>query len=50
MDMKMPFLNGEVKETIYLKQPLSFEIKGQEEKVCKLNKASHAFMQALGKA
>lgn len=49
MDMKMTFLNGEVKEVIYLK-PLSFEIKGQEKKVYKLNKAFRVFMQALGKA
>jgi hypothetical protein len=50
MDMKITFLNGEVKEVIYLKQPLSLEIKGQEEKVSKLNKAFYAFMQVLGKS
>jgi hypothetical protein len=49
MDMKITFLNGEVKKVFYLK-PLSFEIKGQEKKVYKLNKAFHAFMHALGKA
>jgi hypothetical protein len=49
MDMKITFLNGEMKEVMYLK-PFSFEIKGQEKKVYKLNKAFHAFMQALSKA
>lgn len=49
MDMKTTFLNGEVKEVIYLK-PLSFEIKRQEKKVYKLNNAFHAFMHTLCKA
>ena len=36
MGVKTTFLNGELDEDIYMNQPLGFEFKGQERKVCKL--------------
>ena len=36
MDVKTAFLNGHIKETIYMGQPECFMVKGQEQKVCKL--------------
>jgi hypothetical protein len=36
MDIRTVFFNGELNEDIYMDQPLGFETKGQELKVCKL--------------
>jgi Reverse transcriptase (RNA-dependent DNA polymerase) len=36
MDVKITFLNGNLEDEIYMEQPVSFVIKGQEHKVCKL--------------
>lgn len=38
LDVKSTFLNGPLKEDIYVKQPPIFEIKMQEEKVYRLRK------------
>jgi hypothetical protein len=38
MDVKTAFLNGELKEKIYMIQHDGFVVKGQEKKVCKLVK------------
>ena len=42
MNVKKTFLNGSLKETIYMVQPEGFMAKGQEKKVCKLQKIGRA--------
>ena len=39
MDMKTTFLNGDLLETICMKQPNGFQEKGKEHLMCKLNKS-----------
>ena len=46
MDVKTAFLNGELDEKIYMDQPLCFESKGQERKVCKLKRSIYSLKQA----
>ena len=46
MDVKTAFLNGSLKETIYMVQPEGFIAKGQEKKVCKLQKFIYGLTQA----
>ena len=46
LDVKAPFLHGELKETVYVSQPEGFEKKGYEKKVYKLNKALYGLSQA----
>ena len=45
MDVKTTFLNGELKEKIYMEQPVCFVVKGQEKKVCKLNRSIYGLKQ-----
>jgi hypothetical protein len=39
MDVKSPFLNGDLKEVVYVVHSQVFVKKGQEHKVYRLNKA-----------
>eukprot|EP00253_Pinus_taeda_P006746 PITA_06746 len=47
LDVKSAFLNGDLKEEIYLAQPEGFVKKGQEHLVCRLKKALYDLKQAL---
>jgi len=46
MDVKSAFLNGVLMEEFYIEQPLGYEKKGQEHKVCRLKKDLHGLKQA----
>ena len=46
MDVKTAFLNGSLEETIYMVQLEGFIAKGQEKKVCKLQKSIYGLKQA----
>ena len=44
--VKTTFLNGNLEESIYMVQPEGFIQKGQEQKVCKLQKSIYGLKQA----
>ncbi|GJY23093.1 zinc finger, CCHC-type containing protein [Tanacetum coccineum] len=46
MDVKTTFLNGDLEEKIYMKQPEGFVMPGNEHKVCKLIKSLYGLKQA----
>jgi hypothetical protein len=46
MEVKVAFINGELKEEIYKDQPYRFVVKGEEGKVCKLLKYLFGLKQA----
>jgi hypothetical protein len=46
MDIKSTFLNGELEEEVYIKQPEGFQLSKNANYVCKLKKALHGLKQA----
>lgn len=46
MDVKTAFLNGDLKELVYITQPEGFEKKGEEDRVYVLHKALYGLRQA----
>jgi hypothetical protein len=45
MDVKIPFLNGSIKEEVYMEQPPGFESEEYPNHVYKLHKALYGFKQ-----
>jgi hypothetical protein len=46
MDVKTDFLNGDLKENVFMSQQEGFFVKGQEHKVCNLIKYLYGLKQA----
>jgi hypothetical protein len=46
MDVKTTFLNGIIKEEVYIEKPQAFEVNGKESHVCRLKKALYGLKQA----
>jgi Reverse transcriptase (RNA-dependent DNA polymerase). len=46
MDVKSAFLNGDLAEEVYVKQPPGFVVAGEEDKVLRLRKALYGLQQA----
>jgi hypothetical protein len=45
MDVKTAFLNGVIKEEVYIEQPQGFEVHGRESHVCRLKKSFYELKQ-----
>jgi hypothetical protein len=46
MDVKTTFLNGEIKEEVYIEQPQGFKVHSRETHVCRLKKTLYGLKQA----
>ena len=46
IDVKTTFLNGDLDEEVYMKQPKGFSFNGGEHLVCKLKKSIYRLKQA----
>ena len=46
MDMKSAFLNDDLKEKVYVRQPPGYAVAGEEGKVYRLRKALYGLCQA----
>ena len=46
LDVKSAFLNGELAETVFIRQPLGFAIKGAKHRVPRVRKALYGLRQA----
>ena len=47
MDVKTTFLNGVIKEEVYIEKPKGFEVEDRQTHVCKLKKDLYCLKQAL---
>ena len=47
MDVKMEFLNGNLEEEVYMKQPEELSSSGSEHLLCKLKKSIYGLKQAI---
>jgi hypothetical protein len=47
MDVKTTFLNGAIKEKVYIEKPQGFEVEDRNTDVCRLKKALYGLKQAL---
>ena len=45
MDVKSAYLNGDLEEELYMRQPTGFVVKGSENLVCRLNKSLYGLKQ-----
>ena len=46
LDVKSAFRNGKLEEEVYIEKPQGFVVKGEEDKVSKLNRALYGLKQA----
>ena len=46
MDVITAFLNGELKEELYMKQPEGYEVKGKENLICRLKRSIYGLKQS----
>lgn len=46
LDVKKAFLNGTLKEEVYMRYPLGFKIEGEINKICKLKKSLYGLKQS----
>jgi hypothetical protein len=46
MDIKIVFLNGVIKEEVYIEKPQGFDIRLRETHVCRLKKALYGLKQS----
>jgi len=46
MDVKTAFLQGTLKEEVFMEQPQGLEVVGMEDKVCRLNKSIYGLKQS----
>jgi hypothetical protein len=46
MDVKTTFLNGDLEEIVYMKQPRGFVVNGKEHMGCRLKKFIYGLKQA----
>ena len=46
LDVKSAFLNGELAETVFVRQPSGFAVQGEEHRVLRLRKALYRLQQA----
>jgi hypothetical protein len=45
--VKIAFFNGDLKKEVYMTQPEGFVVKGEELKVCRLDKTFYGLHQAF---